>query len=62
MVISQDDPAVPSKAQYDLYNAFDKPQLKVFPKGHFEAIIKNLVPANHAHIFKFFVKTIGRVK
>ena len=62
MVISEDDPAVPTKAQYDLYKALDRPQLRIFPKGHFEAILKNLKPANHDHLFKFFVKAIGRVK
>ncbi|MDC0254530.1 hypothetical protein OAK75_06490 [Bacteriovoracales bacterium] len=62
MVISEDDPAVPTRAQYELYNAFDKPQLKLFPKGHFKAILNNLKPANHDHVFKFFVNAIGRVK
>jgi len=62
MVLSENDPAVPSKAQYQLYEAFGKPQRKIFPKGHFEAILKNLKPANHKHVFDFFVKTIGRVK
>jgi dienelactone hydrolase len=62
MVISEDDPAVPSKAQYQLYEAFDKPEIKIFPKGHFKAILKNLKRANHGHILEFFVKTIGRVK
>ena len=28
MVISEDDPAVPTKV-HDLYNAFDKPEIKV---------------------------------
>ena len=62
MVISEDDPAVPTKAQYDLYNALERPQLKKFPKGHFKAILNNLKPANHDHVFKFFVKSIGHVK
>ena len=54
MVMSEDDTAVPTKAQYDLYNALEKPQLKKFPKGHFKAILKNLKRVNHDHIFNFF--------